>query len=70
MNPVCETAGEMQVKTTHLMLIRHGHTADNALASSSSRLCGWHDPPLTARGHHQVAELAQWLRHRRPDVLR
>ncbi|MGH2355075.1 MAG: histidine phosphatase family protein, partial [Chloroflexota bacterium] len=44
---------------TTLLLVRHGHVADND-AQPAARLCGWSDPPLSALGRRQVA----WLRWR------
>ncbi|HEX2035859.1 MAG TPA: histidine phosphatase family protein, partial [Chloroflexota bacterium] len=43
-----------------LLLVRHGHVADNS-AGPGARLCGWFDPPLSARGRRQAARLAARL---------
>jgi broad specificity phosphatase PhoE len=40
-----------------LLLVRHGETASNALG----HLLGRADPPLSATGERQAAELASWL---------
>ena len=42
---------------TELLLVRHGHVADNDLGKGS-RLCGWTDPPLSALGRKQAQRLA------------
>jgi broad specificity phosphatase PhoE len=44
-------------RSTHLILIRHGHTAANGGEGDSMRLSGWTDVPLSPLGHRQ-AELA------------
>ena len=41
---------------TTLVLIRHGHVADND-PGDDARLCGWSDPPLSALGRWQVEQL-------------
>ena len=41
-----------------LLLIRHGESVGNREA----RMAGHTADPLTATGHHQVSQLAQWLR--------
>jgi broad specificity phosphatase PhoE len=52
-----------------LLLVRHGHVADNS-AGPGARLCGWFDPPLSARGRRQAERLAARLAGGpRPDAL-
>src|SRR5438876_11359427 len=46
--------------STTLILIRHGHVVDND-RGSSARLCGWTDPPLSARGEVESLALARRL---------
>jgi broad specificity phosphatase PhoE len=43
-----------------LLLIRHGESVGNV----ETRMAGQTADPLTAKGHQQVAALAQWLWHR------
>jgi alpha-ribazole phosphatase/probable phosphoglycerate mutase len=43
-----------------LLLVRHGHVADNTLGDEA-RLCGWADPPLTPLGRAQAARVAEYL---------
>jgi alpha-ribazole phosphatase/probable phosphoglycerate mutase len=43
--------------TTELILIRHGHTASNG-GEGPMRLSGWHDVPLSWRGHREAAQAA------------
>ena len=45
---------------TTLVLIRHGHVADND-AGEHARLCGWTDPPLSPLGRWQVEALQAQL---------
>jgi broad specificity phosphatase PhoE len=42
--------------STSLILIRHGHVADND-GGVEARLCGWFDPPLSSLGEAQVGRL-------------
>lgn len=48
---------------TRLVLVRHGESTWNA----DGRLQGQADPPLSARGRRQAAEMAGWLREFAPD---
>lgn len=43
-----------------LLLVRHGHVADNT-PGGDARLCGWTDPPLTPLGRAQAARVAEYL---------
>jgi broad specificity phosphatase PhoE len=48
------------VPTTTIVLVRHGHVADND-ADSQSRLLGWTDPPLSPHGRTQARAVAELL---------
>jgi broad specificity phosphatase PhoE len=48
------------VFSSRLLLVRHGHVADNT-ADSLARMCGWADPPLSPMGQEQVTLLVRRL---------
>lgn len=50
---------------TRVVLVRHGESAWHA----ENRYAGSTDVPMTAHGHRQAAELAQWARSARPDAV-
>jgi broad specificity phosphatase PhoE len=63
----CEPAAPSSPTTT-LVLIRHGHTADNT-AGAGARLLGWSDVPLSSAGREQVRLLCARMVAEPPDVL-
>jgi broad specificity phosphatase PhoE len=48
------------MRPTTLVLVRHGHVADND-TTTSARLNGWTDAPLTARGEAEARAMARRL---------
>ena len=53
---------------TTLVLVRHGHTADNT-PGRGARLLGWTDAPLSEQGREQVMQLTRRLAAEPPDAL-
>jgi broad specificity phosphatase PhoE len=54
----------VEVPSTTLLLVRHGHTRDNSV-DDEARLSGWYDPPLSQLGARQARMLAITVRSER-----
>jgi broad specificity phosphatase PhoE len=62
-----ETGAVGTSEATEIVLVRHGHVADNDLGKGA-RLCGWTDAPLSPLGAIQAERLAERLAHETPPA--
>ena len=56
-------------KMRNVSIIRHGATKMNNDDVSVDRIRGWKDPPLTADGKREAAQLGEQMKRNRPNVL-